>query len=210
MFYNMLSLFAAKIHDLLPQCFVLILFSAIYSWFYIKTRKVNDLQAEALKSPVIKIFLCLCTNLLLIAGNPFSEFPEYKNLLIFLFCITGNIDIMIRKIPTEFLVLDILGLLSAAITHYDAIRILPCVCAGAFWMIRRNKTGIKIYVILLVIALSAAVGNIRKLLIFYSLTLMIWGISGVILRFIFKKKPDFEIPLMPVILSAFTIAKMFP
>lgn len=206
----MLSNTASEIQNILPQCFIMLVISAIYSWFYIKTRKVNELHTESLNSPVIKIFLCVCTNFLLIVADPFSEFPEHKKILIFLFCVTGNIDIIIRKIPTEFLVLDIMAVFSAAFTHYDALLVIFCVCAGAFWMVGRKKTGIKIYDILLVIALSAAVGNIRKLLIFYAITLIFWGASGLILRFLFKKKPDFAIPLAPVIISAFTTAKMFP
>lgn len=210
MFADMHPELLIKIKVIFPQCIAALLFSILYIFVYIKLRNVNYLYREGLKNFSIKMLLCVCSNFFLIAAAPFSDSIRYQKLLTFLFCVTENIDLIVQKIPTEILVFETL-LIFLNINFADRwIHILTCFCSAALWLIGREKTGINAYDILLIAILCVQIGDLQKILIFDSIILMFWGGAGVILRSFYKRKPDFRIPLAPVIISALAVIKLLP
>ena len=178
--------------------------SFFFTLYYRSTRKSGTPAGIPERDRGKKLLLCAGLNaVILILSGP----PASKGSLLFFLLLTAlaDIDILIRKIPTELL---------AFVCVYSVSRLFPFglrslplflspLAAGAALFLTRPKTRIGIYDILLVLFLSLCMESVSGQLKFFALFLILWGLIG--LAGALNKKRGELIPLAPVIIIAWSI-----
>ena len=187
---------------------ILILFSVIYTFFYSRTRKMDLTNRDMMLILKKNLLICICANAVLIFADPFSDRGSYRYILLLLFGITENIDLFIRKIPTEILILASIPAVSQISGHNE----LPYLAAGilfsCLWFLVKRKIRIGINDIILILILTVFLSGFSETVLFNSVIMIIWGIAGFLVQKLGKKEPKTLIPLAPVIITAFTVVKL--
>ena len=184
--------------------------AVIYLPVYAYTRKAEHLKTELKEKLLNKLILCFLFNLIavLISKHITIDTPG-KNFL-FLLLIIADTDLMIRKIPTEFLVC----LFAVAVWRFAAdgkwLMGVLCILCFSFWWAVLKKKIIGLYDVLMILALTIFQNDVRSVLIFYSLFLVCWGSLGAVLRFLLKRNPQTKIPLAPLMILAFLLTQLIP
>ena len=134
-----------------------------------------------------------------------------KNLAIYNFTLTIlDFDLLICRIPTEFLVLFCVSILPKLSADTDWKYVLLCLVLWSFWWAVRRKKIIADHDILMILPLILYLNEIKKALLFHALFLILWGGAGLILLYFFRKKPDTKIPLVPLMVISFLLMQRVP
>ncbi len=145
------------------------------------------------KLPVIILFDVV---LAIIAAQNISQNEIIFVLILLVVC---NIDIFLKKIPTEFLILT--GIFSIIIIILEknwTYFISGIILFGIFYHFYK-KMGMSIYDTVLICLLSFHFYSIAAQVKFISIIFIIWGFFGASRRFIIKGNSSPKIPLAPII-----------
>ena len=174
--------------------------SRLFTVYYQLTRK-TDLSARTNGRTLLA---CVCMNLLILVLSDALKTKETQLLFLLLVCI-ADIDLMILKIPTELLLLvsacTVSRLLSSG--SLSPFLFITCLIIGAAFYLTGNKTGIGLYDILLIMLISLYALSVAAQLVFSAAVLILWGITGLILRR-YNNRGE-RIPLAPVIVLALAL-----
>ena len=165
-------------------------------WYYAKTRKTSAPKTD--RAFLVKLGGCFLFALLC-AMTAAGKLGTALMILIFLI---ADIDILIGKIPTELLAALVVLILVSRIPSIGLIVVIVLVCAAVWFF--REKIGVAPYDILLFGALGMLVPDAASFIRYTAVSLILWGIGGLILRAWTKGKAR-TIPLAPV----FTLALLF-
>ncbi len=174
--------------------------SRLFTVYYPLTRK-TELSARTNGRTLLA---CVCMNLLILVFSDALKTKETLLLFLLLVCIV-DIDLMILKIPTELLLLltvFTLRRLFPVDLHTLLLIGIALVSAAAFYL-TGEKTGIGLYDILLIMLISLYALSAAAQLLFIAAVLILWGITGLIVRW-YKKRGE-RIPLAPVIVLALAL-----
>ena len=189
--------------------FCIYILSIIYLIFYNESRKIGLSKSDIMKIIRNNAIKCICANLFLVFFDPFFAYIHYRYILLILIGLTENLDFFIHKIPTEFLVLEFLFIGLSVFPSAEPRRVIFSVLISGLWLFIRKKIRIGFHDILLILILTIALSDVIGTILFNSVIMMIWGLIGFILQQFFGKEKNTEIPLAPVIISAFTLMKLF-
>ena len=187
---------------------ILILISITYTRIYISTRKLDIKTSELWRILKKNLLICFLANAFLVFSEPFSECGSYKYLLLLLFGMTENIDIFIRKIPTELLILEFILTVIQITRHGNLLDIAASLLFSSVWFLLKRKIRIGTNDILLILILTVFLSDFSGTILFNSVIMIIWGAVGLIIQKAFNKEPQTKIPLAPVIITAFTLVKL--
>ena len=198
---------------------VMVLVSFVYISFYNHTRKTQFLVGKTFKELWKQMILCFLFNFMLFTLGALSNEQRIdKKLIVYLFCVIGDVDIFIRKIPTEFLLIDFALSVYYLIPIENVYLKIACILINSVWFFIKDRLGIGLHDIFLILIQSLLFQDIRNLLYFDAFILILWGISGVLLKSIYRKsgsgRPSCEgkekarIPLAPVIITAFMLSQL--
>ncbi len=149
---------------------------------------------------LLKLISCFLFNCL-----SFSVFPDARKIhgidaaMSILIFVIADIDLLIGKIPTELLALLFLLTMASGDVTLEKAAGITLVCAAA--CLFRDKIGIALYDVLLFGLLSLRLPGSNSFFRYMAVSLILWGVSGLILRLVTKGKAR-TIPLAPV----FTLA----
>ncbi len=197
------------IHVLLYSLSALIV-SLLYLPIYIRTRRDKELKKVWKDNLAVKLLLCCAfnclNNVVLIAGE--SALPE----LIFAFALMliADFDLLACRIPTEFLTILYLSILPGIITHGNWAFVLSTLVLWSFWWIVQRKGLIAVYDVWTILPLALHLNETKKALLFYALFLVLWGVFGLMLRYLCKKETPTKIPLAPLMALSFLVMRLFP
>ncbi len=184
-------------------CLLTAIISCRYASFYAKTRMTSFRGPDSFVKTPIVVLVCALYNLAV--GAAAGRGLSYRELFVlFLMMLLADIDILIKKIPTELLVA-----LAAAIcfVKIPEIEELPDSAAvifiGVVFYIFRRKIGIALYDILLFLLLGIFVYPIDSQIKYTAVFLILWGISGVLVRSF--RKQEKTVPLAPCIILSYFI-----
>ena len=179
--------------------------SAVYLPFYCAFRKADELKQTALKSAGLKAGLCVCVNYLVVSSRNVDLSLPY----IILLCLIADVDILIRKIPTEFLAV-LLFIVIRDITGVSLLKtIIPTLCFCGLWFLVRRFTDMGIYDIILIMILSIKLADFSAAVKLSSLILILWGLIGLLLQINPRNEQIRKIPLAPVMITAFILLLRF-
>lgn len=169
--------------------------------FYSCTRKISTPKTDL--AFMLKLVLCLLINFLSLylfpgAGNILS-IEAAMPILIF---VIADIDILIGKIPTELLALLFLMIITSDTITLEKAAVITLICAAA--SLFQNKIGIALYDILFYGVLGLLLPGINSFFKYTAVTLILWGVCGLILRLLTKGKAR-TVPLAPVFAFALLI-----
>ena len=167
-----------------------------FVWYYAKTRKTPAPKTD--RAFLLKLGGCFLFALLC-AMPAAGKLGTAQLILIF---VIADIDILIGKIPTELLVILVVLILVSRIPSIGLIVVIVLVCA-AVWVFRA-KIGVAPYDILLFGALGMLVPDAVSFFRYTAVSLIVWGIGGLILHAWTKGKAR-TIPLAPVFTFALLI-----
>ena len=182
--------------SLLLYCLLIPAISAGYIYFYNMTRK----SAFTVNGSHKKIALVILYNYLILRvvtgiGNCFTPF-------IIISILIADIDILIGKIPSELLAAAMLAAIPAFIEKGINFPVMSAafLAAGAVfhW---REKIGIAAYDVFLIFMLSLLLEEMIGIMKFYSIFMILWGITGSLVKTI--KKEERCIPLAPLIFISY-------
>ena len=174
-----------------------------YIKFYERTRKYSLEKPDPFRKAVLCAVACFCCNVILgaAAGNNL-QVPEL--LILFLIMLISDVDILINKIPTELIILLILGF---GFIRIPEIKQLPdpavVLLAGIGLYCFRKKIGIAVYDILLFVFLGIFVYPSSVQIKYASIFLILWGTAGSAMKFLEKNAK--KIPLSPFIFLSYFI-----
>ena len=167
-----------------------------FVWYYARTRKTPTPKTDRaflLKLGGCFLFALLCA--MTAAG-------KLGTALLILILVIADIDILIGKIPTELLAALVVLILVSRIPSVGLLIVIVLVCA-AVWIFRA-KIGVAPYDILLFGVLGMLVPDAVSFIRYTAVSLILWGICGLILRAWIKGKAR-TIPLAPVFTFALLI-----
>ena len=167
-----------------------------FVWYYARTRKTPTPKTD--RAFLVKLGGCFLFALL--CAMPAAG--KLGTALLILILVIADIDILIGKIPTELLALLLVLTLASRIPSVGQIIVIILVCA-AVWCFR-SKIGIAPYDILLFGALGMLVPDAVSFIRYAAVSLIVWGIGGLILHAWTKGKAR-TIPLAPVFTFALLI-----
>ena len=167
-----------------------------FVWYYARTRKTPAPKTDR----VFLVKLGGCFLFALLCAMPAAGKLGVA-LLILIFVIV-DIDILIGKIPTELLALLLVLTLASRIPSVGQSIVIILVCA-AVWIFRA-KIGVAPYDILFFGVLGMLVPDVLSFIRYTAVSLILWGIGGLILRAWTKGKAR-TIPLAPVFTFALLI-----
>lgn len=179
--------------------------SLLYLPVYIRTRRADELKNTCRENLQVKLLMCCVFNIMIsFVLLPFSRFrPEM--IFAFALMIITDLDILICRIPTEFLVLLYASLLPEVITNADWKYVIFCLVLWAFWWAAGKKRIITDQDIRMILPLVLYLNEIKKALLFTALFLILWGCTGLVLRYICGKSPYTKIPLVPLMVISFLL-----
>ena len=180
------------------------IFAILFSVYYQLTRKTDVFarHSEGIRGMIMLV--CACMNFLILVLSDAMKTKETIILFLLLACI-ADIDLMNRKIPTELLLLlggFVLSRMFPADQHTLLLIGTGLVIAAAFYL-TRNKTGIGLYDILLILLICLYALSVTAQLVFTAAFLVLWGATGLIVRRYIKKGE--RIPLAPLIVLALAL-----
>ena len=181
--------------------------SVFYLPFYFKSRKI-EFSTKIVGNRTEKIILCLFLNIFLSCLNTNRQVPSY-DASFYLMMIIADIDLMISHIPTELLTILFFTMLWNITREPISADLLICPLIYVIWNLVRKKLMMGHYDILLVVILSLFLKDTKSMLLFNALFLLIYGISGLILKYLFSTSPETKIPLAPIIITAFQLLPFF-
>ena len=167
-----------------------------FVWYYSKTRKTPAPKTD--RAFLLKLGGCFLFALL--CAMPAAG--KLGTVLMILIFLIADIDILIGKIPTELLAALVVLILVSRIPSIGLIVVIVLVCA-AVWVFRA-KIGVAPYDILLFGALGMLVPDAVSFIRYTAVSLILWGVGGLILRAWTKGKAR-TIPLAPVFTFALLI-----
>ena len=167
-----------------------------FVWYYAKTRKTPAPKTDR----TFFVTLGGCFLFALLCAIPAAG--SLRAALLILIFVIADVDILIGKIPTELLAILVVLILVSRIPSIGLIVVIVLVCA-AVWIFR-SKIGIAPYDILLFGALGMLVPDAVSFFRYTAVSLIVWGIGGLILRAWTKGKAR-TIPLAPVFTFALLI-----
>ena len=184
--------------------FLALIISLLYIPFYICTRKAEGLKTSCQENFPGKLLLCYGFNILvsLLLTEP-VRWPDL--LFAFALMMILDFDLLICRIPTEFLVLFCISILPKLSADMNWMYLLTCFVLWSFWWFVRRKRIIADHDILMILPLILYLNEIKKALLFHALFLILWGGAGLILHYFFRKKPDTKIPLVPLMVISFLL-----
>ena len=184
--------------------FLALIVSLSYLPLYIRTRKAEGLKTSCRKYFPVKLLLCCGFNILvsLLLTEPVSRTD-----LLFAYALMMilDFDLLICRIPTEFLVLFCISILPNLSADTGWMYVLFCLVLWSFWWIVRRKGIIADHDIWMILPLMLYLNEIKKALLFHALFLILWGGAGLILHYFCGKKPDTKIPLVPLMVISFLL-----
>ena len=199
----------SNVSNLILQSLSGLLISALYLPVYFHTRKMDFLEKKDRKSIFVKFILCFCVNLLICTGR-MNETQDFTDKAFhFLMMLIADTDLLIMKIPSEFLILLVLSTIKHIIHVFSPYNLLICLIQWIIWLLVRKKIKIGFYDTVLLLIFPLCLNTVRDVRIFNSIFLILYGISGLILKYIFRKSPETNIPLSPLIISAFKMVQLF-
>lgn len=189
--------------------FLALIISLSYLPLYIRTRKAEELKTSCRENFPVKLFLCCGFNIVvvLLLTEPVSR-PDL--LFVFALMMILDFDLLICRIPTEFLVLFCISILPRPSVDTGWIYVFFCLVLWSFWWVVRRKGIIADHDILMILPLILYLNEIKKALLFHALFLILWGGAGLILHYFFRKKPDTKIPLVPLMVISFLLMQLVP
>lgn len=186
----------------------LIFVSILYICIYARTRKLNISRLEIWNMLKNKFLICIFIDAILIFSDPFSEYRSYKYILLILYGMTENIDLFIKKIPTEFLVLEFILSITQIYEHISMSNLAASLLFSSIWILIKRKIRIGTNDNFLILILTVLLSNFYETILLNSVIMIIWGAFGIIMKDLFRKDPKTQIPLAPVIVTAFTLVKL--
>ena len=153
------------------------------------------------------LLFCFWADAVLVLADPFSDCGSYKYMLLLLFGITENIDLFIHKIPTEILLLELLLSISQISKPVNIPNFAASLLFSSLWFLAKRKIRIGTNDILLILILTVMLPGYYGTILFNSVIMIIWGAVGIIIQKAFNKGPETQIPLAPLIITAFTLVK---
>ena len=184
---------------------LLMALAVIYVPIYCALRKADVLKQYALKFAGMKAGICICVNFFVIG----SAADDLSVPFIISLCMIADVDILIQKIPIEFLI-------ALAILNYRVVSgvfllktIIPILCFCGFWSLVRRFTDMGIYDILLITILSINLADFPSAVEFSALILILWGLIGLIIHINPRNEKIRKIPLAPIIVIAFILTSSF-
>lgn len=189
--------------------FLALIISLLYLPLYIRTRKAEELKTGCRKYFPVKLLLCYGFNILvsLLIADPVS-WPDL--LFAFALMMILDFDLLICRIPTEFLVLFCISILPKLSADTDRMYVLICLVLWSVWWFVKRKRIIADHDIWMILPLILYLNETKKALLFHALFLIIWGGAGLILRYFCGKKPDTKIPLVPLMVISFLLMQLVP
>ena len=167
-----------------------------FVWYYARTRKTPAPKTD--RAFLVKLGGCFLFALLC----AMTAAGSLRAALLILIFVIADIDILIGKIPTELLVILFVLAAVSRIPSVGLLIVIVLICA-AVWCFRA-KIGVAPYDILLFGALGMLVTDAASFIRYTAVSLILWGIGGVILRAWTKGKAR-TIPLAPVFTFALLI-----
>ncbi len=167
-----------------------------FVWYYARTRKTpapKTDRAFLLKLGGCFLFAMLCA---------MPDAGKLGTVLMILILVVAEIDILIGKIPTELLAALFVLIIASRFPSVGLLIVIVLVCAGV-WVFR-TKIGVAPYDILLFSALGMLVPDAVSFIRYTAVSLILWGIGGLVLRAWTKGKAR-TIPLAPVFTFALLI-----
>lgn len=186
-----------------------LIISLSYLPLYIRTRKAEGLKTSCKENFHVKLLLCCGFSIpvSLLLTEPVSR-PDL--LFAFALMMILDFDLLICRIPTEFLVLFCISILPKLSADTDWIYLLFCIVLWSIWWVVRWKRIISVHDIWMILPLMLYLNEIKKALLFHALFLILWGGAGLILYYFFRKKPDTKIPLVPLMVISFLLMQLVP
>ena len=186
-----------------------LIISLSYLPLYIRTRKAEGLKTSFRENFPVKLLLCCGFS---IPVSLLLTEPVSRTDLLFAFALMMilDFDLLICRIPTEFLVLFCISILPKLSADTDWIYVLLCLVLWSFWWAFRRKRIIADHDILMILPLILYLNEIKKALLFHALFLILWGGAGLILYYFFRKRPDTKIPLVPLMVISFLLMQRVP
>ena len=185
-----------------------LIMSLLYFPIYIRTRKAEELKKICRNNLPVKLLLCFVFSLLISFGLLSSSQNRYEIIFAFALMIILDYDILICRIPTEFLVLLYASVLAKLLADTDWMYVLICLVLWSFWCVVRRRRIIADHDILMILPLILYLNEIKKALLFHALFLILWGSAGLILHYFYGKNPDTKIPLAPIMISSFLVMQL--
>ena len=167
-----------------------------FVWYYAKTRKTPAPKTD--RAFLVKLGGCFLFALL--CAMPAAG--KLRAALMILIFVIADIDILIGKIPTELLAILFVLILASRVPSVGLLIVIALVCA-AVWIFRA-KIGIAPYDIPLFGVIGMLVPEVLSFIRYTAVSLIVWGIGGLILRAWTKGKAR-TIPLAPVFTFALLI-----
>lgn len=167
-----------------------------FVWYYARTRKTPVPKTD--RAFLLKLGCCFLFALL--CAMPAAG--KLGTVLMILILVIAEIDILIGKIPTELLAALAVLILASRVPSVGLLIVIALVCA-AVWVFRA-KIGVAPYDILLFGALGMLVPDAVSFIRYTAISLIVWGIGGLVLRAWTKGKAR-TIPLAPVFTFALLI-----
>lgn len=214
----------ARIIQIIPtmllKSVMLSIVSFVYILFYDFSRKTKYLDEKTFLEQKTQLAMCLGFNLFIFTLRELQNEQFMKNIgpIFYLFCIIGDIDILICKIPTELLLFNFLIELYYLPSTTNIYLKIACILLNMLWFLVKDRLGISLYDILLILIQSLLFQDIRILLFFDAFILILWGVWGVFLKARYMKsssgkpkngdKEKARIPLAPVIITAFILSQL--
>lgn len=174
--------------------------SFVYIALYYTTRQTGSIRSAIKDNFWEKIFICLLLNSAILKYQ--TAFHDADSFTVFLIVILADIDLFIKKIPSELLCLLFIYLSIRIIDTGSYHRLILGLSSYFLWIIFQKRLRMGLYDVLMIAALSLLTDNFKKLLLFYSAILILWGMAGVILQKVFNKSAAVKIPLVPVFTAA--------
>lgn len=178
--------------------------SFLYVFIYAYIRHADYLPERENILQIKKICLCYAVNLLI----SFHWQQPDKRIWTYLLMVIADIDILIQRIPMEFLVM--LGVLEIRdiIINNSQKEALLCLITAVPWFFVYKKPGFALYDVYLIVILSAGMSGLRNVLLFDAFILILSGTAGLLVNNL-RKRPAVKIPLSPLIISAVMLADLF-
>ena len=174
-----------------------------YIKIYEKTRNYLWKKPDSFRKGALCIAECFCCNLILgaAAGNNL-KLPEL--FILFLIMLISDVDILIKKIPTELLVLLTAGFLFIKIPEIKQLPVPAVVLlSGIVLYCFRKKIGIAVYDILLFVFLGIFVYPSSAQIKYAAIFLILWGAAGTVMKLLDNNAE--KLPLSPFIFLSYFI-----
>lgn len=176
-----------------------------YVVLYGKTRNIRIGGTTDRRKNIARYATCIVFNLVTAYLAP-GDADAIFSVFLFLMMLLADTDILIKKIPTELMILLALGLFTV---HVWKIKTLPgpaaivSIIIGSVLYCFRWKIGIASYDILLFVMFGIFVYPLENQLKYAACFLMFWGFAGVITAA--ADKNERSVPLAPLILLSYMI-----